>query len=172
MPVDGYTINGTAFVYVSPTPGSSDLELLGYTTDGVEMNVSENNAEIFTDLMGPMTPQDFQNMGMVARIRAPLIAMDRTVLASVTGRGDRTLVGQISTPGMVIGMSNFTFRVGIAAPADFPWVFPYCIMNKGFGSKLATKANPFNVEFFAWPWTSYTALTAKDRTLWTRAAIP
>lgn len=169
MAIDGYTIAGTTFVLVNPVPGDDAMVTLGYTTDGVEMNVSENNAEIFTDLLGPLTPQDFQNMGMVARIRAPLIAMDRSVLATITGRGDRTAVGQISTPGMVIGVSNKLINLGLSCAADFPWFFPYCIMNKGFGTKLATKANPFMVEFFAWPWVGYTATTAYDRTLWTRS---
>lgn len=168
MAIDGFTVNGTALVYVGTGIGGA-LELLGYTDQGVQMNVDEHKLEIFSDVFGPRTPHDFQDMGMTARIVAPLIAMDRTVLASITGRGDRTTVGMISTPGLVLGSGGYFFRVGIASPADAPWSFSYCLLRPGFNSKLATKANPFNVEFFAWPFKTYTATNGLDGVLWTRS---
>lgn len=170
MAVDGYMVNGTSFIYVG-TGTAGALELLGYTDAGTDMTVNENKGEIFTDLFGPMTPQDFQDFGMTARIIAPLIACDRTVLAKITGKGDRTTVGQINTPGLVLGIAGYAFRVAIASPADSPWSFSKCVLRPTFGSKLATKANPFRVEFFAWPYASYTATTGKDTPLWTRSLL-
>jgi hypothetical protein len=162
-------INGTAFVYVG-TGTSGALELLGYTEAGVDKDIKENKREIMTDLFGDMTPQDFQDMGMVARIVAPFIAMDRTVMAKVMGRGDRTAVGQISTPGSVLGVGGYAFRVAIASPADSPWSFTKCVALSE-STRLATKANPYRFEFFAWPFASYTATTGKDVPLWTRSLL-
>ena len=166
MAVDGYMINGTAFVYVGTGSGGA-LELLGYTDQGVEMNVDEFKMEIYTDLYGQRTPQDFQDMGMLARISTPLIACDREVLAKITGRGDRTQVGMTSTPGLVLGQ-DYSFTVAIASSADVPWRFETCLMSRGFGTRLATKANPFRCDFIAWPFAPYTALTGMDWTLWSR----
>lgn len=167
MAVDGYMVNGAALVY-SYTGVASAAELLGYTDHGTDMDVQENKGEIITDLFGPMTPQDFQDFGMTARIIAPLIASDRTVLAKLTGRGDRTTLGQISTPGLVLGVNSHKFRIGIASNFDSPWSFSSCLMRPGWGTRLATKANPFRLEFIAWPYASYTAVTGKDSPLWSR----
>ena len=167
MAINGYTINGAALVYTG-TGASNALEVLGYTEDGVDIEIIENVTPIMTDLFGPETPQDFQMMGMVARITCPLIAIDRTVLAKVMGKTDRTTVGEIGTPGIVAGVGSYAFKVGIAAPADSPWTFPACIVRPGWRSKLGTRARPFIGEFFAWPYASYTATTAKDTVLWNR----
>ena len=167
MAIDGYMVNGTAFVYVGTGAGNA-LQLLGYTDQGVEMSVDEFKEPIMTDLYGNRVPQDYQDMGMSARITVNLIACDRTVLASVIGRGDRSEVGEISQPGLVLGMSGYAFGVAIASPADYPWVFYSCLMSKGFGTRLATKANPFRCDFQAWPFSPYTATTGKNATLWTR----
>src|SRR5690348_5025129 len=112
MAVDGYCVNGPALVYTG-TGSAGALELLGYTVDGVDIDIVENTSPIMTDLFGPETPQDFQAMGMVARIVCSLIAIDRTVFNKVTGKGDRTAVGEINTPGIVMGVGGYAFRVGI-----------------------------------------------------------
>lgn len=168
MSIDGFMVNGSALLYTG-TGGGGALELLGYTDNGVRMRVIENYSDIISDVFGPMTPHDIQQMGMVANISVPLIACDRSVLAKVTGRSNRAAVGQIGTPGLVMGVAGYAFRVGIASPADNPWSFPYCITRPGFDTQLATKANPFVLEFFAWPWGSYTVINATNQTLWTRS---
>lgn len=170
MAVDGYAVNGAALVYVG-TGGSGALQLLGYTDQGVDIEIIENKQEIMTDLFGPMTPQDFQDMGLMARIVAPLIAMDRTVLATVMGRSNQTTKGQTGTPGLVLGVNGYAFRVGIASLFDSPWSFNSCLLRPRSATRLATKANPFRVEFLAWPYTPYTATTGKDVTLWTRSLL-
>lgn len=167
MAVDGYMVNGTAFVYTG-TGGAGALELLGYTEQGVDKDINENKGEIITDLFGPMTPQDFQDFGMVARIVCPFIALDRSVLGRVMNRGDRTTLGTLNTPGLVLGVAGYAFRVAIASTFDSPWSFYKCILRTE-STRLATKANPLRLEFFAWPWVSYTATTGKDTPLWSRS---
>lgn len=166
MAVDGYTIGGVALVYTG-TGANSALELVGYTEDGVDVEIIENVEPVMTDLFGPLTPQDFQSMGMVARVTVPFIAVDRTVFNKLTGKGDRTTVGLINTPGITLGNSH-AFRLGIAAPLDTPWSFTKAIVRPGTRWRTGTKARPWVMEFFAWPYVLYTATTGKDQALWTR----
>lgn len=166
MAVDGYMVNGCAFVNVG-TGSMGAFELLGYTEAGVDENVKYNKGEILTDLFGPMTPQDWQDFGMLANLTAPLIAVDRTVLAKIMARGDAT-IGLINTPGLVIGVGGYGFRVGISSSFDSPWSFNTCIcLNQE--TRLATKANPFRLQLLAWPFVSYTASTGKNAPLFTRS---
>ncbi len=184
MANDSYLVNGAAFVYVG-TGTALALELLGYTEAGVNMDIKENKREIMTDLMGDMTPQDFQDMGMIANLEAPLIAMDSAVLYKVMGRGDHTAstsptlgggTGLTNTPGTVLGINGYAFPVVIASPYTPPtaniftgnaWRFETCLcMNSDW--RLATKANPFRLQLMAWPYKSFTATTGKDARLWSR----
>lgn len=168
--VDGYAVNGPAIVFTGTGGGGALLEL-GYTDQGVDIEILENKLEIITDLLGPMTPQDWQEMGMLARIVCPLIAMDRSVLATVTGRSDRVALGEIGSPGLVLGMNGFAFRVGIASLYDVPWSFTTCLLRPRFGTRLATKANPFRVEFIAWPFVPVSYTYAGNAPLWTRSLV-
>jgi len=168
MAIDGYTINGPALVYTG-TGNAGALELLGYTTDGVDVRITENVEPIMTDLLGTQTPQDFQDMGMVAEITAPLIAIDRAVLAKVMGRGNRAAAGLLSTPGNVKGAGGWAFRLGISSSADSPWSFAAAILRPTAQFRLSTKAQPLTLQFFAWPYVSYTATTALNAVLWTRS---
>jgi hypothetical protein len=165
--IDGFTVNGSAVVSVG-TGAAGALETLGYTDQGVDIDIQELTEDILTDVSG-RSPQDVQLMGMTARIIVNLIAMDRTVFAKITGRGDRSTVGQTSTPGTILGANNYLFRVGIASPLDTPWSFPTCLVRPGYGTRLATKVHPFRIEFFAIPYLSYTTTSGKNATLWTRS---
>lgn len=165
--IDGYVVNGTAFVLVG-TGGGGALETLGYTESGVDKEITENKSEIITDLFGPMTPQDFQDMGMVARVICPFIAYDRTVLAKVMNRGDRTVQGTLNTPGLVLGVTGYAFSLAISSTFDAPWFF-YAAILRSEGTRLATKANPDRLEFLCWPYTSFTAVTGKNTPLWKRS---
>jgi len=172
MAVNTYAINGCAFVYVQDV-GANTYSLLGYTESGVDMDITENKTEIMTDLFGDKTPQDFQDMGMMARLVIPLIAYDSVVLASIINRGDRSTYGSLNTPGLPLGQSGYGFAVYITAPlgvAAAPWYFYKCLM-KTEGQRLATKANPFRLELVAWPWVTYQATTGKNAPLFARSII-
>lgn len=170
-------MNGSALVYTDAVLANTYV-LLGFTDGGVDMNVQYNRGEIMTDIMGPMTPQDFQDFGMTARIVCPFIAIDRTQMTSVLKRGDAASVGLNNTPGIVVGAgtgpsgpsTTYKFKLGIASPFDTGWLFSACLVRPGFGTKLAVKANPYRVEFFAWPYASYTVTTGKDASLYTRGS--
>jgi len=165
--IDSFTVNGSALVYVG-TGSAGALELLGYTQDGVDTDIQEKKGEIFTDIFGPMVPHDFQDFGMDANIRAPMIAMDSAIFAKVINRGDRTTLGGINTPGLVFGNGGYLIRVAIAAPLNTPWSFSKCLLRPGHGTKLATKANPYMLSWYAFPWAAVSTTSGKDTPLFTR----
>lgn len=172
MAVNTYTVFGAALVYVG-TGSAGALELLGYTEQGVDMDITENKDEVMTDLMGSKTPQDFQDMGMMARIVTPLIALDTAVLAKVIDNGDRTTFGATNTPGLVLGINGYGYSVAIQSGVGStlyaaPWFF-YKAICRSDGTRLATKANPFRLELIAWPFVSYTATNGKNVPLFSRA---
>lgn len=174
MAVDTFTCFGAALIYTG-TGSAGALELLGYSEQGVDMDITENKEELMTDLLGTKTPQDFQDMGMMALITAPLIAVDNAVLAKVIDKGDRTTYGQINTPGLVLGQLGYYFPVAIrsfvtpsSSGYSAPWYFYSCLLRRE-GTRLATKANPFRIELIAWPLKSFTATSGKDAPLFARA---
>ena len=171
MAINGYMVNGSAIVYTDvDTPGS--FLPLGYTDSGVDMNVQQNKGEILTDIFGPMTPQDFQDFGMTARLVCPFIAMDRTEMNAVLTLGDSLTSpnGATTTPGLVLGEAGYKFGVYIASSFDSPWVFSNAIVRPGFGTRLAVKANVFRMEFYCWPYAPSSALTGAGIQLWSRSA--
>ncbi len=169
MPVTngGYHVNGSAFVWVSFN--GVTYERLGFTDNGVDINVQQNKGEIITDVFGPMTPQDFQDFGLTARVVCPFIYTDRAILDQVLAVGDASAIGEMNTPGLVVGVNGYTIGVYIEAPFDLPWTFLNCTVRPGFGSRLGVKANVFRLEFQAWPYQPPTVLTGKDAPLYLRS---
>jgi hypothetical protein len=181
MPITSFSCFGPALVYVATYTDNviNDFELLGYTDHGVRMRVVKNISDIITDVYGPMTPHDLQDMGMIANIQVPLIASDRLVLNSILNPGNRTQSGNINTPGLVLGANSNLFAVGItsdslalAGQVDDPWVFFYCMTRPGFDTTLATRANPFTMEFFGFPWSNFDNTEAYDTPLFGRTFVP
>ncbi len=177
MPITSFHAFGPALVYIQPYIDGElgDISLLGYTDHGARMRVVKNISDIITDIYGPMTPHDLQDMGMIANIQAPLIASDRTVLDSILNPGDSSGPGLINTPGLVLGATGHLFAVGItsdslelAGQVDSPWFFPFCMTRPGFDTTLATRANPFTVEFFCFPWSNFTNTDAYNQPLFVR----
>lgn len=176
MAITGYTINGPALVYVG-TGGSGALQLLGYTDGGVELEMMENSSEIFTDVFGPMTPQDFQQMGIVARVVAPLVAIDEAVQAGIINRTSHTagFPGLTGLPGQVLGVGGYAYRLAIAsgqAPAAGNLIFSAAIIRPRWSWRMATKVFPQRFEWFCWPYAPYTATSGRNQSLYTVGAIP
>ena len=167
MAIDGYWATGPALVY-SGTGSVGALELLGFAQNGCEVEITKNYEQIMTDIFGPMTPQELQDFGEVAIITCPLIAVDRTVLAKVMGRGNRSSVGQMNTPGRLVGASGDAFRVGIAAAADTPYSFNTCVVRPA-RFPMSVAAKPYTLTFFAWPYAAFTVTTGLNAPLYTRS---
>jgi hypothetical protein len=167
--INSYAVSGTAFVLVG-TGVDGALEILGYTEQGVTLDITEFKTEIKTDLYGSETPQDFQAMGLIAKVSAPLIAIDTDVLASISTRGDNAFVGEMATPGLVLGINGFAFPLAITTVFDpgGPFYF-FSALLTAQQVRRATKANPFLCEFVCWPYAPFTAVTGLDVPLYVRA---
>jgi len=162
----GYMVNGSAIVWTDVT---GSWQVLGYTDAGVDMNVQQNKGEILTDVMGPMTPQDFQDFGMTARVVCPFIMTVRAQMDAIIAVGDSFDYGSTNTPGIVIGENDFKFGIYIESSFDAPWTFENCLVRPGFGTKLAVKANVFRFEFYAWPYASSNTFFGGDIPLFNRS---
>lgn len=176
MSVDAFSINGPALVYIGDA-GGDNLELLGYTDQGVDLRVRHNKIPQYTDLFGPYVPQEFLDMGMMGKLSVPLMAFDTTLLDSVLDTGDRLDEGMISTPGLPQGQLGWAFSVGIASDPNIggpglPWLFLYCVINPDFSTKLSVRANPFKLELIAWPFRDTSSAgsvqSGLDAELWVR----
>jgi hypothetical protein len=169
--IQGYCVNGPAIVSVKI---SSAYVTLGYTQDGVDLRLMQHLEEIITDVFGPRVPQDLQDMMMDAHIGIPFIAIDRTDLITVLNVGDKTtnIDGTSNSPGLVLGAGGYGQVLGIASQFDSPWFFYQTfVRDDKWRTKLATKANPVNINFYAMPKASYTVTAGMGTQLYSRASI-
>lgn len=168
MAVDGYWVTGPSLVYTG-TGSANALELLGFCERGAEVEIVKNYHEIMTDVLGPMTPQELQDMGKVASVTCPLIAIDRAVMAKIMGaRGNAAQVGYLNTPGRNVGANGDSFRLGIAAAADSPFSFNNAVVRPA-RFPMSVQARPYTITFYCWPYIAFTATTGLDAPLYTRS---
>ena len=165
---DGFHVSGTCLVYSGTGPGNA-LELVGYSDAGVDVQITHNVKEIFTDLFGPMTPHEFQDLGEVAVISVPFIVSYREILKKIQNRGDKSTQGWLNSPGYLLGSSGASFKIGLTAPADEPYLFYNCLWRPDSRVKLGTVAAPFTAQFFAWPFLPYTAVSGRNAPLYARS---
>lgn len=168
MAIDNWRVGGPALISVGTGSGGA-LEVLGYTDGGVDWGLAKHLEPIISDVFGPRTPHTMQDLGEVGRLTLPLIACDAAVLAKMESRGDRTALGQLNTPGLVL--TSYAFRVVVAAPlnADMVRSFNLCLVEDVKG-KNATKANPLVLSLVSGPFAAYTVTSGKDTQIWTKAA--
>ncbi len=164
--INRYAVNGTCFVQVGVGDAGA-LETLGYTEAGVDLEITEFKEEIITDLFGVKTPQDFQAMGLMARVSVPLIAYDDDIFDEISTRGDQFAIGAMSTPGLVLGIGGYAFSLALTTVFDFPYFFQSALLQTQ-STRRATKANPFRFDFICWPYAPYTATSGKSVPLYTR----
>lgn len=77
-------VNGPALVQIS-NDGSTWVNL-GYTEDGVDVELMEHNEDIFTDYSGPQTPHDVAYLGETADIRCSFVSWDESTMMTVESR--------------------------------------------------------------------------------------
>lgn len=165
MAIDGFHVNGTALVYVGTV---SSVSLLGYTDGGVDLDHNFNLEEIYTDVFGPRTPHDMQDMGRTGILSIPLIASDRTLLSSAMHRGDMGAVGQLGTPGLPLGTYGYSMAVRIASSFDTGWSFLNCFLRPTARTKLGVKANPFTLQFLCLPVATAQTTSGRNAQLYVR----
>ena len=127
-------VNGRADVVMCPMDDHEAGVLLGWTVDGVTIDIEQFHNEIYTDNRGPSVPQDVQYFGSTATITMDLIVYD----SAVDPIGD--YVGINSNPfnyGDLIVQCDLGWAVNIKketqchVEAQGPWTFLVCYLDDG-----------------------------------------
>lgn len=116
---------------------------LGYSSEaGVHVVVDPKFEPVYTDAMGPQTPEDMQNMGMLATIDFELIKWDQTVLAELQTHAANS-AGTVTTCASGSSVSNAlgntpnsdgsTLLIGSLLKQS-GWTFPTTLVRGGTGS--------------------------------------
>lgn len=108
----GY-VPGPAQVFVG-TGASAAYEWLGYSQDGVDVQLIASYRDVFSDFGGPDVPVDSQFMGESGFISMTLNKYNETVLQELAGRR----VGTGITPGQIEaqGLGSLMIAEGYAYP--------------------------------------------------------
>jgi len=128
---------GAAQVYVGD---STEVELLGYTRDGVEIRLESRFLDVPSDDMGGEAgpPANVQYLGEIAVIRLELTKYDLTV-ADKLQRLNGLTAGQVGTPGTFIFSDSAqyekSFRLLIRSAVEengvpTPWNFPRAFLRE------------------------------------------
>ena len=125
----------------------SNASYLGYSSEaGVHVVIDPKFEPVYTDAMGPQTPEDMQNMGMLATLDFELIKWDQTVLAVLqthAARNDGTI--EACSSGTAVSTAN---ALGNAPNVDYAsstlmigallkqsgWTFPTKLVRGSTGS--------------------------------------
>jgi hypothetical protein len=151
--VGTYHVAGPALIQVgtSPVVGSSPLQALGYSEDGVDIAVHAYDEPITTDKSGPAVPEELQDFGMDAVVRCSLPMWDPKVMAFIRSRRSpaQNQEGVSPNRGGLIFAGGAGIRVVITSPnADEPWRFFFCTLRGPRGGKYGTRATRYDLTFY------------------------
>jgi hypothetical protein len=120
---------------------------------------------LFTDVSGPRAPHDFQEQGEIAMISAKMVLIDPEVLDRVRAVGDKTLVGQRNSTGLVLGVNNYFFQLWVDGTNDRPHHFFSALLWEDEDELFGTRRTEDDIMFYAWAFIGPDATTAKDTQL-------
>lgn len=142
--------NGRCLVRVGLGGTAGPLYDLGYTRDGVRMNLQQITAEVMSDNAG-LIPADIQRFGVVANLSMPMQYFDWDVMDDVFSTAFGAALGAEPEPGQLIAFGGLTRRFVLTSVLDgVPWRFFHCIW-KDAGKLLAARCDPLTINVYAWP---------------------
>lgn len=120
-----YRTNGTATITV-------DGSTLGVSTaDGVNIEESQHQFDVYSDERGPQTPAEIINLGTEAIISGTFAKYDDTVLQAFIAKRQGGTFGSMGTIGDLMFLGSRTSTVVIASPIDgHAQTFNRCILTK------------------------------------------
>lgn len=161
-------VSGEAHIRVA-VPTGATLASLGYTVDGVTIELNRHTAPVEADTGGggDGVPVDVQSMGRTVMIRGRLVVYDEAILAGLRRLADETAEGQLETVGILLGANNLLNRLLVTSPQDgVPWNFPAGFLTGTTEVKIGTKRTAWDFSWFAFAYIG--AGTAKDKVLYNR----
>ena len=104
-----FHVNGLASIYVCPDIATSgSWLLLGYSVDGVTINMNYETEDVYTDKWGSKIPEDVLNLGQWAEVKCNLIKYDNAVLEQIQTR----LNDALGTYGELPNLNNSAIAIG------------------------------------------------------------
>ena len=157
MAVSDLHVNGPAKVQANF--GSAWVDL-GYTEEGVDVELEEHHEDIHSDEFGPATPVDIAYLGETADLRFSFISWDRTNMDTVesrfrsgktVGAVDADCTGTLYFAGSkYIGIQYLAAqRCGLVLERYRR--FPYAIVSGMISTKVGTRVSRMSVTLHAIP---------------------
>jgi hypothetical protein len=143
---------------------ASALQVLGFSVDGVDIEIHRPVVPIYDDRAGPQTPTDEQQFPAYAYVAAQLIWWDDTIRANVFTRADNgTTEGVNAGAGVLFGAGSKYYRLLINVPTvsptnEQPWNWPNArLEGKPTRTKVGSKAYIWTMRWFCVGWFSTTS---------------
>lgn len=132
------------------TGSANAFEALGVCENGGTVDEEDLVQPIHSDLGGPMSPVEFQQMGIRYTIRMQIIAPDEAVVTKIKilsqgGSAD----GTPATPGLLLGTNSKKFKLYLPSANVAPWVFQHSRIVRN-GIKEGTVAGSYDLTIDAW----------------------
>ncbi len=107
MPVQ-FHVNGLATIWTDVAE-SGTAAILGYSQDGVTIELHYETEDVHTDKWGPRIPEDILNYGQWATVKCSLIKYDMAQLQSLQGR---IVTNGLGTPGSEPNVTGGVLDIG------------------------------------------------------------
>lgn len=167
--VQAYRVYGGLSVQVG-TSTNNALETLGVTQEGGTIQITRHRRPIYSDVGGPETPVDIQDMGETAMINFSLIAFNEDVLRRLAvkaraGIEKSNSYGNITPRGRCIGTDGGTFRLFLPPTltatnvvSEESWYFGTCDVINADEVKVGTVVTSVRMQIYAFPYIAGTAV--------------
>lgn len=146
------TFNVAGPVLIRTSTGvNSALENLGFSEDGVRVQVQEFTNPVKTDVAGD-APADVQAMGTVGHISGRISAFDDAIVMKLLAR----MAGVVSDTDGVTGVLGTLYQAGslshrlILVGANKIYRFNTAKLEGAFDTKIGTKYTVNDMRWFAW----------------------
>jgi hypothetical protein len=165
-----FHVNGLASIWYSGSGGTAAL--LGYSQDGVTIELHYETEDIITDKWGAKIPEDVQNMGQWASIKCNLIKYDTLVIEALEARlAESGTVGELpnivdsghlgactNSIGRLMGQCTNYYQIWVQRcnPAcetnvEGGWKFPIAYLADIDSFKVGTRVTIHDLTFRALP---------------------
>lgn len=162
--VVAYRVYGDVSIQIG-TAANNALETLGVTGDGGTIRITHHRKPVYSDVGGPETPVEMQDMGETARINVSLIAFNEDVYRRMKARakiGNQKagVAGDITPRGRLLGTDGGLFQLFIPPMPqtnttvwEESWYFGSCDLDtEPVEDKVGTVITAVKLSFFAFPY--------------------
>lgn len=144
--------------------GAGALSVLGIPFEAADIQITEYDEPVHSDVSGHKVPAELQAFGSDAVIRIRLIAWDDVQVDALQALCDGGVAGQLPAMGSLLGTNSNVARFLIDG-GDRPYNFP-CAKLRRKGPKPSSKAEPLELEIYAWSFVSASTTSTAGQTLY------